>query len=207
MPNKENDMALNLQKTTLRISAGEIRQFCSDPMPQVAFSGRSNVGKSSLINTLLGRKSLARVSASPGKTITINFYDIDKQLFFVDLPGYGFAKRAPADKAKWSALTDGYFTRNPNLDRLSLVLQLVDAKVGVTADDAMMLNYLAQAELPFLVVATKVDKLNKTERAKALEGLRAHPDIPEDVAILPFSSHSGEGKDELWRAIRQATGV
>ena len=201
------NMALNLQKTSLRISAGEIRQFCSDPMPQVAFSGRSNVGKSSLINTLLGRKSLARVSASPGKTITINFYDIDKQLFFVDLPGYGFARRAPADKAKWSALTDGYFTRNPNLDRLSLVLQLVDAKVGVTADDAMMLSYLRQAELPFLVVATKVDKLNKTERQKAMEALRAHPEIPEDTTILPFSSHTGEGKDELWRLIRQATGV
>ena len=201
------NMALNLQKTSLRISAGEIRQFCSDPMPQVAFSGRSNVGKSSLINTLLGRKSLARVSASPGKTITINFYDIDKQLFFVDLPGYGFARRAPADKAKWSALTDGYFTRNPNLDRLSLVLQLVDAKVGVTADDAMMLSYLRQAELPFLVVATKVDKLNKTERQKALEALRAHPEIPEETIILPFSSHTGEGKDELWRLIRQATGV
>ena len=200
-------MALNLQKTSLRISAGEIRQFCSDPMPQVAFSGRSNVGKSSLINTLLGRKSLARVSASPGKTITINFYDIDKQLFFVDLPGYGFARRAPADKAKWSALTDGYFTRNPNLDRLSLVLQLVDAKVGVTSDDAMMLSYLRQAELPFLVVATKVDKLNKTERQKALEALRAHPEIPEETIILPFSSHTGEGKDELWRLIRQATGV
>ncbi|MBR7184069.1 MAG: YihA family ribosome biogenesis GTP-binding protein [Clostridia bacterium] len=200
-------MALNLQKTTLRISAGEIRQFCADPMPQVAFSGRSNVGKSSLINTLLGRKSLARVSASPGKTITINFYDIDKQLFFVDLPGYGFARRAPADKAKWSALTDGYFTRNPNLDRLALVLQLVDAKVGVTADDAMMLDYLAQAELPFLVVATKVDKLNKTERKAALENLRQHPAIPAETVILPFSSHSGEGKDELWRAIRQATGI
>ncbi len=197
-------MALNLQKTNLRISAGEIRQFCSDPMPQVAFSGRSNVGKSSLINTLLGRKSLARVSASPGKTITINFYDIDKQLFFVDLPGYGFARRAPADKAKWSALTDGYFTRNPNLDRLALVLQLVDAKVGVTADDAMMLNYLTEAGLPFLVVATKVDKLNKTERARAMESLRAHPDIPADTVILPFSSHSGEGKDELWRLIKQA---
>ena len=201
------NMALNLQKTSLRISAGEIRQFCSDPMPQVAFSGRSNVGKSSLINTLLGRKSLARVSASPGKTITINFYDIDKQLFFVDLPGYGFARRAPADKAKWSALTDGYFTRNPNLDRLSLVLQLVDAKVGVTSDDAMMLSYLRQAELPFLVVATKVDKLNKTERQKAMEALRAHPEIPEETTILPFSSHTGEGKDELWRLIRQATGV
>ncbi|MBQ2766866.1 MAG: YihA family ribosome biogenesis GTP-binding protein [Clostridia bacterium] len=200
-------MALNLQKTTLRISAGEIRQFCSDPMPQIAFSGRSNVGKSSLINTLLGRKSLARVSASPGKTITINFYDIDKQLFFVDLPGYGFARRAPADKAKWSALTDGYFTRNPNLDRLSLVLQLVDAKVGVTADDAMMLNYLHESGLPFLVVATKVDKLNKTERQKALDALHTNPNIPADIQILPFSSHTGEGKDELWRAIRQAAGV
>ena len=200
-------MALNLQKTTLRISAGEIRQFCSDPMPQIAFSGRSNVGKSSLINTLLGRKSLARVSASPGKTITINFYDIDKQLFFVDLPGYGFARRAPADKAKWSALTDGYFTRNPNLDRLSLVLQLVDAKVGVTADDAMMFNYLHESGLPFLVVATKVDKLNKTERQKALDALHTNPNIPADIQILPFSSHTGEGKDELWRAIRQAAGV
>ncbi|MBR6708466.1 MAG: YihA family ribosome biogenesis GTP-binding protein [Clostridia bacterium] len=200
-------MALNLQKTDLRISAGEIRQFCSDPIPQVAFSGRSNVGKSSLINTLLGRKSLARVSASPGKTITINFYEIDRQLFFVDLPGYGFARRAPADKAKWSALTDGYFTRNPNLDRLSLVLQLIDAKVGVTADDEMMLDYLAAAELPFVVVATKVDKLNKTERQKALESLRAHPAIPDDVEIFPFSSHSGEGKDELWRAIRRAANL
>lgn len=207
MQNKEYDMALNLQKTSLRISAGEIRQFCADPMPQVAFSGRSNVGKSSLINTLLGRKSLARVSASPGKTITINFYDIDRQLFFVDLPGYGFAKRAPADKAKWSALTDGYFTRNPNLDRLSLVLQLVDAKVGPTADDVMMLRYLADAGLPFLVVATKVDKLNKTDRARAMEALRSHPDIPEEVEIIPFSSLSGEGKDELWRAIRAATNV
>ncbi len=200
-------MALNLQKTSLRISAGEIRQFCADPMPQVAFSGRSNVGKSSLINTLLGRKSLARVSASPGKTITINFYDIDRQLFFVDLPGYGFAKRAPADKAKWSALTDGYFTRNPNIDRLGLVLQLVDAKVGPTADDVMMLRYLADAGLPFLVVATKVDKLNKTDRARALEALRSHPDIPEGVEIIPFSSLSSEGKDELWRAIRAATNV
>lgn len=200
-------MALNLQKTSLRISAGEIRQFCTDPMPQVAFSGRSNVGKSSLVNTLLGRKSLARVSGSPGKTITINFYDIDHQLFFVDLPGYGFARRPPADKAKWSALTDGYFTRNPNLDRLALVLQLVDAKVGVTANDAMMLDYLTQSGLPFLVVATKVDKLNKTERQAALAALRSHPAIPDSVLILPFSSHSGEGKDELWGAIKKATNL
>ena len=105
-------MALNLNKTELRISAGQIRQFPRDPMAQVAFSGRSNVGKSSLINSLLGRKSLARVSAAPGKTVTINFYDVDKQLFLVDLPGYGFAKRRREEQIEWSNLTD-------NLNRTS----------------------------------------------------------------------------------------
>ena len=108
-------MSLNLNRTELRISAGQIRQFPADPMVQIAFSGRSNVGKSSLINSLLGRKSLARVSASPGKTITINFYDVDHKLFLVDLPGYGYAKRTLTDKQKWSSLTDGYFTDNPTL--------------------------------------------------------------------------------------------
>ena len=193
----------NLQNTSLLISAGEIRQFPSAPVPQIALSGRSNVGKSSLINTLLGRKALARVSSAPGKTITINFYDVDKKLFLVDLPGYGFAKRPPQEKAKWSALTDGYFTQNPNLDRLTLVLQLVDLKVGPTADDEMMLQYLSAAELPFLVVATKADKLNKTEREKALARLASHPDIPTDTPIIPFSSLKGEGKDEVWRAIKR----
>ena len=134
-------MALNVQNTTLKISAGLPSQFPADPKAQVAFSGRSNVGKSSLINTLLGRKSLARVSSSPGKTITINFYDVDKKLYLVDLPGYGFAKRNPEDKRKWSALTDGYFTSNKNIDRLSLVLQLIDSRVGPTKDDEMMLEF------------------------------------------------------------------
>ena len=112
-------MALNLNKVSLRMSAGLPEQFPRDPIPQVAFSGRSNVGKSSLINCLLGRKSLARVSSAPGKTITINFYELDEKLFFVDLPGYGFAKRAPGEKAKWSSLTDGFFTKNKNRDRSS----------------------------------------------------------------------------------------
>lgn len=193
---------LNLQNAKLHISAGEIRQFPSLPVPQIALSGRSNVGKSSLINTLLGRKALARVSGAPGKTVTINFYDVDGKLFLVDLPGYGFAKRPPQEKAKWSALTDGYFTQNPNLDRLALVLQLIDLKVGPTKDDEMMLRYLCEAELPFAVVATKADKLNKTERAKALAALATHPAIPADTAILPFSSQSGEGKEELWKLLR-----
>ena len=193
-------MALNLQNTNLKISAGLPKQFPADPRPQVAFSGRSNVGKSSLINTLLGRKSLARVSSAPGKTITINFYDVDKKLYLVDLPGYGFAKRNPEDKKKWSALTDGYFTANKNIDRLSLVLQLVDSRVGPTADDEMMLEFLRAAELPFVVVATKVDKLNATERKNNLEAIASHPLI-EGTKVIPFSSLKKEGKDELWKTV------
>ena len=198
---------MNIQNAKLFISAGEIRQFPSHPVPQIALSGRSNVGKSSLINTLLGRKSLARVSSAPGKTITINFYDVDGKLFLVDLPGYGFAKRPPAEKEKWSTLTDGYFTANKNIDRVALVLQLIDLKVGPTADDVMMLRYLAAAELPFAVVATKADKLNKTERTAALARLCDHPDIPADTEIIAFSSLKGEGKDEVWRAIHRAANI
>ncbi len=199
-------MALNTQNATLKISAGLPRQFPGDPRPQVAFSGRSNVGKSSLLNTLLGRKSLARVSSAPGKTITVNFYDVDKKLYLVDLPGYGFAKRSPEDKQKWSALTDGYFTANPNLDRLCLVLQLVDSRVGPTRDDEMMLDFLRASGLPYVVVATKCDKLNATERKKNLEAIGGHPLIA-GVSVIPFSSLKGEGKDEVWRQIYHHTGL
>ena len=200
-------MPLNLNNVNLRISAGLPKQFPTDAMVQVTFSGRSNVGKSSLINSLLGRKSLARVSSSPGKTITINFYDVDKKLFLVDLPGYGFAKRNPADKAQWSALTDGYFTNNSNVDLLKLVIQLVDSRIGPTADDEMMLSFLRQSQIPFLVVATKCDKLNVTERKKSEEMLRNHPDIPADTPIIFYSSLKNEGKTELWNQIHRYTGL
>ena len=200
-------MSLNLNNTNLRISAGLPKQFPTDPMVQIAFSGRSNVGKSSLINSLLGRKSLARVSSAPGKTITVNFYDVDKKLFLVDLPGYGFAKRNPADKAQWSALTDGYFTKNPNLDLLKLVLQLVDSRIGPTADDQMMLQYLNQCGIPFVVVATKCDKLNATERKKSEELLRNHPDIPTDTPILFYSALKNVGRQELWSLISGYTDI
>ena len=199
-------MALKTQNVILKISAGEPRQIPSDPIAQVAFSGRSNVGKSSLINALLGRKSLARVSSAPGKTITINFYEVDKKLFLVDLPGYGFAKRTLEDKAKWSALTDGYFTQNKNIDRLALVLQLIDSRIGPTADDEMMLDFLRQSEIPFIVVATKVDKLNATEKKKNIEAISKHPLIA-GVPVIPFSALKGEGKDELWKAIFHYTGL
>ncbi|MBE6668071.1 MAG: YihA family ribosome biogenesis GTP-binding protein [Ruminococcaceae bacterium] len=199
-------MALNTQKVSLKMSAGFPEQFPKDPLAQVAFSGRSNVGKSSLINSLLGRKSLARVSSAPGKTITINFYDIDGKLYLVDLPGYGFAKRNPEDKKKWSALTDGYFTRNKNIDRLSLVVQLIDSRMAPTDDDEMMLEFLSQSGLPYMVVATKTDKLNATERKKNLEALGSHPLI-KDVPLVPFSSLKGEGKDELWKQIFKYTRI
>ena len=199
-------MALNVQNASLKISAGLPKQFPADPKPQVAFSGRSNVGKSSLINTLLGRKSLARVSGAPGKTITVNFYEVDKKLYLVDLPGYGFAKRNPEDKKKWSALTDGYFTSNKNIDRLCLVLQLIDSRVGPTADDEMMLEFLRASELPFVVVATKVDKLNATERKNNISAIASHPLI-EGVKVIPFSSLKKEGKDELWKTVLAHTKI
>lgn len=194
-------MAVNVQNSELRISAGLPKQFPKKAIPQIAFSGRSNVGKSSLINTLLGRKSLARVSSAPGKTITVNFYEVDSKLFLVDLPGYGFAKRPPAEKAAWSALTDGFFTSNPNIDLLKLIVQLVDARVGATKDDLMMLDWLMQAGIPFIVVATKMDKLNKTESAKVVSDLRTKAKIPDDINIIPFSSETHEGKQTLWNEI------
>jgi GTP-binding protein len=193
-------MPINTQNVSLRISAGFPKQFPTDKMVQVALSGRSNVGKSSLINSLLGRKSLARVSSAPGKTITINFYDVDKKLFLVDLPGYGYAKRKATDKAVWSSLTDRFFTANRNIDRLSLVVQLIDSRARITADDEMMLGFLASSGIPYIIAVTKTDKLNKTERAAALEEISSSP-YAEGIDIIPFSSHTGEGKADLWKLI------
>ena len=186
-------MGLNIQNTNLKMTAGLASQFPADPIPQIALSGRSNVGKSSLINTLLGRKSLARVSSTPGKTITVNFYEVDKKLFLVDLPGYGFAARNPADRDKWSALTDGYFTKNKNADLIRGVVQLVDSRVGITNDDAMMLDWMNAAGIPYILVITKVDKLNKTERANNLSVISNDELIREGTPIIPFSSLKGEG--------------
>ena len=192
---------MNFSNTDLKISAGFPSQFPTDVRPQIAFSGRSNVGKSSLINTLLGRKSLARVSGSPGKTITINFYDVDKKLYFVDLPGYGFAKRSDAERRRFSTLTDGYFVNNPNRDLLRLVVQLVDIRIGPTADDRMMIDFLAGYGIPFLIAASKADKLSKTAVQKAVSDLGA--EYP-GVTILPFSSLNGMGKEELRNALLAA---
>ncbi len=194
-------MKLNLNNTALTMSAGLPKQFPGDHLPQIAFSGRSNVGKSSLINSLLNRKSLARVSGEPGKTITVNFYSIDRKLYFVDLPGYGYAKRSPEDKKRWSALTDGYFTNNPNIDAVRLVCQLIDSRIGPTEDDWNMLEYLTESRMNFFVVGTKCDKLNRSERDK-FASLMAE-EMPEVPYVL-YSAKTGEGRELLWKQILAA---
>ncbi len=186
------NIPLNLNKVSLAVVAGVPAQFPQDPRPQIAFSGRSNVGKSSLINTLLGRKSLARVSGQPGKTITVNYYDIDSKLYFVDLPGYGYAKRSQQERERLATLGESYFSGG----HTTLTLQLIDLKVGATEDDRMMLRYLEEKELPYMVVATKVDKLSKTSRAAALRAIPA-----AEESVLPFSSLTGEGREELWNVL------
>ena len=196
-------MKPNLNNVTLKITAGLPKQFPASPLPQIAFSGRSNVGKSSLINCLLGRKNLARVSGEPGKTITVNFYDLDGKLYLVDLPGYGYAKRSPEEKKRWSALTDGYFTSNPNIGALKLVIQLIDSRTGPTADDRDMLRYLAETGLPHIIAATKADKLNATETGKFLSGMGEDP-LTQRVPLVLCSSKSGLGRDALWKAILDA---
>lgn len=196
-------MKFNLSNAEFIISAGRESQFIRDGKPQIALSGRSNVGKSSLINTVLGRKKLARTSSEPGKTITVNFYGVDRKFYLVDLPGYGYARRSESEKKVWSALTNGYLTGDC---APSLVLQLVDLKVGPTGDDCMMLDWLNASGIPYVVVATKADKLNKTDRQRNFSALDGHPllnppETKEKIKVIPFSSLSGEGKDEVISAI------
>lgn len=194
-------MKINTNNVTLKISAGNKKQFPHDVRPQIAFSGRSNVGKSSLINTLLDRKALARVSSAPGKTITINFYDVDKKIYFVDLPGYGYAKRSMDSKLVWSSLTEGYFVNNPDKDLLKLVIQLIDVRHGPTDDDINMINWLIDNDTPFIVVATKSDKLSKTALQKQVLDLENEFFLGTGIKILPFSSVTKDGKAQLWNEI------
>lgn len=197
-------MKFNVNNASLRLSAGKLTQFPREPKPQIALSGRSNVGKSSLINSLLCRKSLARVSSVPGKTITVNFYDIDKKLYLVDLPGYGYARRSQESKKSWSSLTEDYFLKNPSEDALRLVLQLIDIRTGPTDDDIMMINFMVENEIPFEVVATKTDKLSKSQLATALDALEKTVFRGTGIRPIPFSALTGVGRDTLMRMIEEA---
>lgn len=194
-------MKINVNNANIAMTVGDAKQFPRDTKPQIALSGRSNVGKSSLINTLLGRKTLARVSSAPGKTITINYYDIDKKLFLVDLPGYGYAKRSKESKKSWSSLTEDYFLKNPSADAIRLVIQLIDIRVGPTEDDIMMINWLIDTGVPFIVVATKSDKLSKSGVKSALEAIQNEYFLGTNIDTIPFSSVTKDGKELLWSKI------
>lgn len=186
---------MNKNNISLKISAGRRDQLLCDGTCQIAFSGRSNVGKSSALNKLLGRKSLARVSSSPGKTVTINFFDLDHKCYLVDLPGYGYAKRSGAEKRVWSSLTDAYFQSHRDL---ALVLQLIDLKTGPSKDDLTMIRFLQEVGIPFVIVATKWDKLNSTNRQKNLKELE---EAFAPTPVFPLSSLSGYGVESVWNLI------
>ena len=147
---------------------------------------------------------MARVSSSPGKTITINYYDVDKKIYLVDLPGYGYAKRSQESKRSWSTLTEDYFLKNPSSDALKLVIQLIDVRTGPTADDVMMINFMIDNSIPFKVVATKADKLSKSQLNAALAGFRDEYFNGTGIEVLPFSSVTRDGKNELWNIIYTA---
>ena len=179
-------------------SAALLDQLPSPEVPEVAFSGRSNVGKSSLINRLLNRKGLARTSATPGKTATINFYRLDNARL-VDLPGYGYAKVSREEKRRWGGLIEGYLQADRDL---RLVLQLVDMRHPPTADDRMMIDFLTEAEIPCVLVLTKSDKLNKSQRRDRLAALEEELADYSGLTIVPFSAENGENAEDLREIVR-----
>lgn len=184
---------MNFNKAEFYRSYGTFSQLPPSELPEFAFSGRSNVGKSSLINKIFNRKSLAKVSSVPGKTATINFYSLDG-CYMVDLPGYGYAKVAKSDKDRWSGLIEGYL----NSDRqLMLVFQLIDMRHPPSKDDMMMLEYLIETECPFVIVFTKADKLSKKQREERLAGFAKEIPSFEDITSVVFSAETGEGADEI----------
>lgn len=178
-------------------SYGTAEQLPAPEYPELVFSGRSNVGKSSAINRVFGRKALAFTSATPGKTTTINCYGIG-DIRFVDLPGYGYARRSASERERWAKMIEGYFDGGHDI---RLVVQLIDARHSATADDRQMLDFLIDRELPFLVLLTKCDKLNKTERAARMASFAAELPEWEAMTVLEFSAVTGEGVEALRAAI------
>ncbi len=174
-------------------SYGTSNQLPAVTMPEIVFSGHSNVGKSSLMNKLFNRKNLARVSSTPGKTITVNFFKGDG-VWFVDLPGYGYAKRDKSEKRRWAELMEGYFHQDRDI---ALVIQLIDMRHAPSQDDMTMLSFLRQTEIPFVIALTKCDKLNKSETERRREELKKELSAYEDVKKIEFSSVTGTGADEL----------
>ena len=191
--------SLNVNRAEFVKSAAEPRQFIRSSVPTVAFAGKSNVGKSSVINRLLNRKNFARVGAQPGKTVHVNYFKIDDRLYLVDLPGYGFAKVSQGERERWGKLMEEFFAE-PGL--ITLGVMIVDARHEPTADDVTMADWFKQSGCRMAVVANKLDKLKKSEVEPNLALIRETLALPEGVPLIPFSAEKGQGRDELLREIQ-----
>ena len=193
---------MNFQKVEFLISAANPKDFPKDRLPEIAFAGKSNVGKSSVINRILQRKNFARVGEKPGKTIHVNYFTIDKKCYFVDLPGYGYAKVSQSEKDRWGKLMENYFAAN----RIDLGVMIVDSRHAPTNNDITMARWFIDSGCPFVVVANKLDKVKKSQILGNLEVIRQDLELPDECSVIPFSAEKGTGRDELVKLILQTAG-
>lgn len=191
---------MNIHNVSLTISAVSPKQYPDTAFPDIAFAGRSNVGKSSFINKMLNRNNLARTSSKPGKTATINFYNIDDSLNFVDLPGYGYAKVSKDEKKKWGNMIETYLDTR---ETLTCTVLLVDARHKPTNDDIVMLNYIRERHGFAFVVATKCDKIPKTKLNDHLDEIYYTLELEDDDIMMPFSAETGIGREDIWEAFKE----
>ena len=190
---------MNFQNVEFHISAAAPKDFPKDQLPEIAFAGKSNVGKSSVINRILQRKNFARVGEKPGKTIHVNYFTVDRKCYFVDLPGYGYAQVSQKEKDRWGKLMEDYFAAG----RIDLGVFIVDARHAPTNNDITMARWFLDSGCPFVVVANKMDKLKKSELEPNLVTIRQDLELPENCPVIPFSAEKGNGRDELIRQILQ----
>ncbi len=193
-------MAVNFNRVEFIRSAASPKDFLHDGLPQMAFAGRSNVGKSSVINRLVNRKNFARVGASPGKTSQINYFCLDEKVYLVDLPGYGYAKVSKAERDRWGRLMEAYFSSG----LISLGVMIVDARHKPTGDDVTMARWFYDTGCPLTVVANKLDKLKKSEITPNIEVIRETLDLREEDTLVPFSAEKGDGKEQLLQLLSES---
>ncbi len=193
---------MNFNNVSFLISAAAPKDFPSKRLPEIAFAGKSNVGKSSVINRVLNRKNFARVGEKPGKTVHVNYFTIDNQCYFVDLPGYGYAKVSQSEKDRWGRLMENYFAAG----RIDLGVMIVDARHAPTNNDITMAKWFIESGCPFVVVANKLDKVKKSQIDGNMQTIRNDLELPEDCLVLPFSAEKGTGRDDLIRMILHAVG-
>ena len=191
---------MNFNNVAFLTSAASTKGFPPKRIPEIAFAGKSNVGKSSVINRILNRKNFARVGEKPGKTIHVNYFTIDEKCYFVDLPGYGYAKVSQSEKDRWGKLMEDYFASQ----RIDLGVFIVDARHAPTNNDITMARWFLDSGCPFVVVANKLDKVKRSQIEGNLQTIREDLELPEDCPLIPFSAEKGTGKDELVKLILKA---